>query len=171
MKKDVRIALTGFMGLGKSSVARHLEHVTGCCRVDLDTLIEESEGRSIAKIIDDGGLDTFRGIEKKNLENVLATRKNCILSLGGGTWTVSENRELIKSYDFISVWLESSFEHCWYNIKFSRKDRPLACDKARAQKLFDERQKLYCLADWHFIIRPGFNSFEIANQIAEQICN
>lgn len=169
MKKEVRIALTGFMGVGKTSVARHLERITGCCFVDLDTRIEAGEGHSIAEIIDSGGLEAFRSIETRQLEGALAAYKSCILSLGGGTWTLAANRELIRFYDFTSVWLESSFEHCWYNIKFSRKDRPLARDKARAKKLFDERQKLYCLADWHFIIRPGLNSYDIAGQIAEQV--
>jgi hypothetical protein len=45
----------------------------------------------------------------------------------------------------------------------------LARDKMRARELFDERQKVYCLADWHFLIKPGLNSFDIARQIAEQI--
>lgn len=168
-KKNIRIALTGFMGVGKSSVARHLEHITGCPRIDLDTLIEESIGRSIAEIIDDQGMNAFREIEAEKLSEISERAGGCILSLGGGTWTIAANRELIKQRGFTSVWLESSFEHCWYNIKFSRKERPLARDKKRARTLFDERQRVYCLADWHFLVRPGFNSYDIACQIAEQV--
>ena len=52
-----------------------------------------------------------------------------IISLGGGTWTVPENREIIKQHGLTSIWLESSFEHCWYNIRASKKDRPLARNK------------------------------------------
>ena len=169
MKREVRIALTGFMGVGKSSVARHLENITGCRRVDLDALIESTERRSIAEIIDSDGIDTYRTIETEHLKRVVATDAGCVLSLGGGTWTVPENRDLIQGRQFTSIWLESTFEHCWYNIKFSRKDRPLARNKNDAQKLFNDRQKLYCLADWHFVIRPEFNSYEIAHQILEQI--
>lgn len=157
------------MGVGKSSVARHLEHITGCRRVDLDSLIEESAGRTIAEIIDNEGMDVFRKQETDVLIGVLESDHGCILSLGGGTWTIPENRELIKQYGFTSVWLESTFDHCWYNIKFSRKERPLARDKERARRLFDERQTVYCLADWHFIIRPGLSSFDIARQIADQV--
>jgi shikimate kinase len=169
MNNNVRIALTGFMGVGKSSVARHLEHLTGCRRIDLDSLVEESAGRTIADIIDNQGMDSFRKLEAEILTGVLEIDSGCILSLGGGTWTIPGNRELIKHHGFTSVWLESSFDHCWYNIKFSRKERPLARDKARARRLFDERQTVYCLADWHFIIRPGLNSFDIARQIADQV--
>jgi len=168
-KRDVRIALTGFMGVGKSSVARHLEHITGCRRVDLDSLIEETAGVPIASIIDAQGIGDFRNIESDVLGQILKNGGGCILSLGGGTWTIAENREQIKQCGFTSVWLESTFEHCWYNIKFSRKDRPLARDKTRARELFDERQKVYCLADWHFLIKPGLNSYDIACQIADQI--
>jgi shikimate kinase len=169
MNNNVRIALTGFMGVGKSSVARHLEHMTGCRRIDLDALIEDSARRTIAEIIDNEGMAAFRKTETGVLTQILEDDHGCILSLGGGTWTIPGNRELIRQHGFTSVWLESTFDHCWYNIKFSRKERPLARDKERARKLFDERQTIYCLADWHFIIRPGLSSFDIARQIADQI--
>jgi len=169
MNSRVRLALTGFMGVGKSSVARHLEHLTGCRRVDLDSLIEESAGTTIADIIDDKGIEAFRSLESEVLTRVLEGEDGSILSLGGGTWTIPENRELIKRNRFTSVWLESTFDHCWYNIKFSRKERPLARDKDRARQLFDERQTIYCLADWHFVIRPGLSSFDVAKQIADQV--
>lgn len=169
MKNSPRIALTGFMGVGKSSVARHLKHFCGGKRVDLDAVIEETEHRSIASIIDNDGENAYRLIETRNLENVLNDGLATILSLGGGTWTIERNRELIRRHGFTSVWLEAAFEHCWLNIAFSRKDRPLARDKQKARRLFDERQKFYCLADWHFVIRSGSNSYEIARQIKEQL--
>jgi shikimate kinase len=169
MKQEVRLALTGFMGVGKSSVARHLEHLTGCRRVDLDAVIEETSGKRIAQIIDEDGIDAFRAAESAALCKVLNSQRGCILSLGGGTWTVADNRELISKKGFTSIWLESTFEHCWLNIKFSRKERPLARDKERARQLFDERQRVYCLADWHFLVRPGSTSFDVARQIAEQL--
>jgi shikimate kinase len=129
MKVDVRLALTGFMGVGKTSVARHLEQITGCRRFDLDTLIEDATGRKIAEIIDADGIDVFRAVETEALKNILERDQGCILSLGGGTWTMPANRELISTKGFTSIWLESSFDHCWFNIKFSRMERPLARDK------------------------------------------
>ena len=169
MNKEIRLALTGFMGVGKSSVARHLENMTGCKRADLDSLIESTGGRTIADIIDEDGMDRFREIEAEMLRQTMEREGGLILSLGGGTWTMPRNRELIKTSGFTSVWLESSFEHCWFNIKFSRKARPLARDKQKAQQLFEERQKVYCLADWHFLVKPGRNSYDIAREILEQV--
>lgn len=169
MNKNIRIALTGFMGVGKSSVARHLAQMIRTRRIDLDHYIEQKEQRRIAEIIDSDGIDRYREIESECLTMALGEKNARILSLGGGTWTIPANRELLKSHGYTSVWLESTFEHCWLNISFSRKDRPLARNKADALKLFEERQKVYCLADWHFIVRSGFTSYEVAEKIAEEI--
>lgn len=157
------------MGVGKSSVSRHLAHLLRCRRIDLDHYIEENTGRSIADIVDDEGIEYYRALETRALDHLLSETDARILSLGGGTWTIAENRGLLKDHGFTSVWLESTFEHCWLNITFSKRDRPLARSKQDARELFDDRQKLYCLAEWHFIIRPEQTSFDVAKQIVEEI--
>ena len=169
MDNGRRIALTGFMGVGKSSVARHLSSIAKCDRLDLDAFIEKNTGRSIAEIITNDGEPAYRLIESENLFKALRETDARILSLGGGTWTIPGNRDLLVEDRVITVWLESTFDHCWTNISKSRKERPLAKNKDAARKLFDSRQSVYCLADWHFIVRPEFTSYEIASQIAEQV--
>ena len=169
MKQDLKIALTGFMGVGKSSVARHLAGMLECERLDLDSFIEENEGKKVAEIIDTTSIEAFREIESRNLALALDRPEFRILSLGGGTWTVAANRDLIKSRGLTTIWLETNFEHCWYNILKSKKERPLARNKRGARKLFDERQKVYCLADWHFVIRPDATSYDVARQIFEEV--
>lgn len=168
MKDEKRIILTGFMGVGKSTVAKHLAYLLDCERIDLDGIIIESEHRTIAEIIEQEGIERFRQIETSNLRQILETDAK-IIALGGGAWTIEENRRLIKSHNFTTIWLESTFEHCWLNIAASKRVRPLASNKTDAQRLFDERQRVYCLADWHFIIKPELNSFEVAKQIAEEV--
>ncbi len=169
MNQSQKIILTGFMGVGKSSVARHLSHLLDCQRVDLDAVIQDNEQRTIAEIIKSEGETNFRRIETHHLQKILREKNAKILALGGGAWTIEENRRLIKQYDFTSVWLETGFEHCWFNIRLSKRERPLAKNKIQAQKLFLERQKYYCLADWHFIVKPELTSYEVARQIAEEI--
>ena len=168
MKDEKRIVLTGFMGVGKTTVAKHLASMLECERIDLDAVIAEREHRSIAEIIEQEGIERFREIETANLRRILEENAR-IIALGGGAWTVEENRRLIKARSLTTVWLESSFEHCWLNISASKRVRPLARNKSEARRLFEERQKVYCLADWHFIIKPEFNSFEVAKRIAEEI--
>ena len=169
MPEQTRIALTGFMGVGKSSVARHLSKLLGAERADLDHYIEQVTKRRIANIITEDGIDRYREIESEMLQTLLAETSAPIISLGGGTWISENNREIIKQNGLTAVWLESTFEHCWQNIRKSRKERPLAKDRDTALKLFEERQAVYCLADWHFIVRPGLSSYAVANQIVEEI--
>jgi len=168
MKDEKRIILTGFMGVGKTTVAKHLAHLLECERLDLDAMIVESEHLTIAEIIERDGIEKFRQIETANLQRILESDAK-VIALGGGAWTIEENRRLIKAHNFTTVWLESSFEHCWLNISASKRVRPLARNKTEARKLFEERQRVYCLADWHFIIKPELNSFEVAKRIAEEI--
>lgn len=155
--------------MGKSSVARHLANILSCEKVDLDMFIEENAKRTVPQMIKTDGIEAYRKVETDSLRMLLKSDLAGILSLGGGTWTVAENRKLLQLHNFTSIWLESSFEHCWTNIRFSRKERPLARDKRAARQLFDERQSLYCLADWHFIVKPEFTSYDVARQIADQI--
>ena len=168
MNDGKRICLTGFMGVGKSSVGRHLAKILRSERIDLDFYIEKNEKRKISTIIDVEGIDEYRRIESSNLVRLLEETDAQVVSLGGGTWVVDSNRETIKSKGLTSIWLVSTFEHCWYNIKFSHKERPLARDKAIALQLFEERQKSYCLADWHFIVKPEYSSYDIAKLIHEE---
>lgn len=169
MPEQTRIALTGFMGVGKSSVARHLAKLLGAERADLDHFIEQETKRRIADIITEDGIGRYREIEAEGLVKLLNESSARIISLGGGTWTIEKNREMIKRHGLTTVWLESTFEHCWQNIRKSRKERPLAKDRDTAMKLFEERQAVYCLADWHFIVRPGLSSYAVASQIVEEV--
>lgn len=166
--KETRIILTGFMGVGKSTVARHAAQFLKVENHDLDDLIEKNERRRIADIIKQDGEAEFRKIETHNLRQILDLGSR-IIALGGGAWTIEENRTIIEKHDYTSVWLESTFEHCWRNIRFSRRERSLAASKSKALELFNERQRSYCLADWHFVIRPGFNSYQVAKQISNEI--
>ena len=169
MDKEQRIILTGFMGVGKSTVARFLSSLLKCEKIDLDAFTEQKEKRTIAEIISTEGEARYRQIETENLRRILSSRQAQIIALGGGAWTIAENRRLIKERNFTTVWLESSFEHCWRNIRLSKRDRPLAKNKLETKRLFDDRQQFYCLADWHFIVKPDLTSFEIARKIAEEV--
>jgi shikimate kinase len=116
MSIETRIVLTGFMGVGKSTVARFLASLLKCEKIDLDFYTEQVEKRTIAEIIHTQGEARYRQIETENLRRILATKEARIIALGGGAWTIEENRRLIKEQNLTTVWLESSFEHCWRNI-------------------------------------------------------
>jgi shikimate kinase len=169
MDKKPRIVLTGFMGVGKSTVARCLAHILQAEKLDLDRFIESNLARAIPEIIETDGEERFREIETESLRVILNETTIRIISLGGGTWIFEPNRELIRAHNCITVWLASTFEHCWRNISASKQRRPIAKTKLQTQRLFDERQKVYCLADWHFVVEPQLTSFDIARRITEEI--
>lgn len=168
MPEMKRIVLLGFMGAGKSLVAKHISRILKCERLDLDEFIEINENMSPADIITLHGEQVFRDIETKYLKKALETDAQ-VIALGGGTWLKEENRRLIKNHDCITIWLVTNFESCWINIKSSVKKRPLARDKTIARELFIEREKVYCLADWHLPVLPHLTSKEIAEIIVEWI--
>ncbi len=169
MNGKTRIVLTGFMGVGKSTVAKCLSYLLKIEKIDLDRYIEEKEGLSIAELIKQKGEPYFREVETSSLQEILTQDEMQIISLGGGAWISETNRAIIKNHKCTTVWLESNFEHCWRNISFSKQVRPLAKDKLTVKKLFDERQKFYCLADWHLVVKPEFTSFDLAKIIIEEI--
>lgn len=156
------------MGVGKSTVAKHLASIVGCDRIDLDTAICSRESMSVGEIIESRGIDEFRRIESDVLKDVLASGTS-IVALGGGAWTIESNRREVRDRGYTSVWLEAGFERCWLNIVNSKRVRPLARNKAETKRLFEERQRIYCLAEWHFIVRPDLTSYEVARQIAEEV--
>ncbi len=168
-QKNKRIVLTGFMGVGKSTVARHLSRLTAKRYADLDDEIERISGSTIKRIVEEDGIDQFRALETEVLADLLKDGRTSIISLGGGAWITEKNRSMIKSNGVVAVWLETTFDHCWRNIRFSRKERPLVKNKRQAKRLFEEREKVYCLADWHFVIDRGYNSFDIAQRIAADV--
>lgn len=164
-----RIVFTGFMGVGKSTVARHLALLLKTKRIDLDRFIEENEGRAITDIIKQQGEDFFRDLESEALKAALNAGDAKIISLGGGTWTLEQNRKMIRDKKCLTIWLNAPFGHCWRNIQRSKNKRPLLTNKDKARQLYEDRQKLYCLADWHFVIQPEQNSLDVARQIIEEI--
>ena len=65
------LALTGFMGCGKSSVGRLVASRLGCAFIDLDEAVEAAQGRSVARIFAEDGEAGFRAAEVAALRNVI----------------------------------------------------------------------------------------------------
>ena len=95
------ISLIGFMGCGKSSVGKILATLLPECRlIDLDTYIEEKQGKNIPEIFNEYGEAAFRRMEREALEEIFSdkSRPRAILSLGGGTVTSGQCRQLIRRH-------------------------------------------------------------------------
>jgi len=163
--KNRRIVIVGFMGSGKTTVAKALARQLDCRVIDLDSYLAEREGRSPAQIIAQDGEPAFREVEAHALRDVLENAQARVIALGGGAWTFETNRALIAEYDCLSVWLDAPFELCWERIRSnSRTIRPLAQDRDSALRLYESRRTSYLLAQLHIAASV---KKEIADVISE----
>jgi shikimate kinase len=146
MKPAGPIVITGFMGCGKTEVARALAGRLGLAMLDLDTEILKQQGRTVAQLIVEDGEPAFRAIETDTLRALLQTGTASVIALGGGAWITDENRKLIGQHNGVSVWLDTPFAVCWQRIESSSDDRPLGRTREQAERLFQLRQPVYQLA-------------------------
>lgn len=143
------IVITGFMGCGKSKIARALARRLDVPVIDLDDVITARQGRTPAQLITEEGEPAFRAIESNTLRETLKTIPVGVIALGGGAWIEKTNRDLIDQRGCLSIWLDVPFEVCWGRIKASEEDRPLGRTRDQALKLYQRRKPIYQLAAIH----------------------
>ncbi len=146
------IVITGFMGCGKSRVAREVARRLDVVMVDLDDRITQTTGRSPAQLIVEEGEAAFRVVESETLREVLQNGDAKVIALGGGAWIQATNRALVDQYSCTSVWLDVPFELCWSRIEASDEDRPLGRTREQALTLYEQRRPVYQLAQVHIAI-------------------
>jgi shikimate kinase len=164
-----QIVIIGFMGTGKTTVARELGRKLNCLAVDLDELIARRESRSPSEIIEQDGESAFRRIEAQLLCEVLEEGRADIIAVGGGAWTIAANRQLIAERRAISVWLDADFELCWKRIESGNEARPLARSREMAERLYGERRPVYELADARVTVSESDSAAEIATKVSNEI--
>ena len=163
------VVITGFMGCGKTEVARHLAQHLKIEMTDLDELITRTEGTTPAKLIRERGEPAFRTIETGVLSLLLNRKTAGVIALGGGAWIELVNREVIRNTGAISVWLDTPFDICWERIAVSSEDRPLGKTREQASALYDQRLPIYALASIRIEVTPNDDSDKLASQIEAAI--
>lgn len=138
------IALIGFMGTGKTTVAKILCEKLGKKLVELDNLIESEAKKAIPDIFLQDGEIYFRELEIKVAKKVSA-RDNQIISCGGGIVLNKINIDRLKKGAVI-IYLMASPRAIQNRIDNDRITRPLLKkgDKALTIKeMLEFRQPLY----------------------------
>jgi len=102
------IALIGYRGTGKTTVAQLLATRLGYDWVDADVEVELQVGKSIAEIFDQSGEAAFRDLEAEIVAR-LCQREQTVLALGGGAILREENRKYLAQCPLV-VWLKASSE-------------------------------------------------------------
>lgn len=173
---DIRIYLTGFMTSGKSTIGPILANVLGLEFVDLDTVIEAKESKTIVQIFETEGEEYFRDLETRCLQEI-STREKIIVSLGGGTMTSEINLKILKDSGKI-IYLKVSPDALYKRLK-NKIDRPLFKDLVlnnssekdfveRISEMLEKREIYYNQAD--LVIRTDITPIGITvDKIAKKI--
>jgi shikimate kinase len=161
------IVFIGFMGAGKSTLAKMLAKEIKTIVVDTDKIIENMEGKKIKKIFESSGEEYFRELEKKVALWLEKSVQNTVISTGGG-FIHAENLNKIGKV----IYLKSTYDgiikrlktHPQTKKKFAK--RPLLHDAKKAKELFKKRESLYEeKADFVIDIEKFNNEKEIIKEI------
>ena len=172
--RTVIVALTGFMGSGKTTAGRALAALLGWEFVDLDEMIEQREGMKVREIFAQRGEAEFRKLEHVALEElVTGCTKPAIIALGGGTFVQPQNEAILNQAHVRSVFLDVGVDEMLRRCvedddKADQKPRPLAQDAERFQRLYEERQPHYRRAR-ATLTASGKDPEEVARAIAEAL--
>jgi shikimate kinase len=139
MKTD-KLYLVGFMGAGKTTVARALGRRLGWRIEDLDDLIEAREHSTVADVFASRGEPYFRAAEREVLHRLLPLR-HAVVATGGGTYADPDNRALINA-NGVAAWLDLPFATALERVPADGR-RPLAADRVQFEALFHARRLAY----------------------------
>ena len=131
--------LLGFMGAGKSTIARGLDPDF----VDMDALLEDRLGMPIARFFEEKGEAAFRQVEEEVLADLLKTDQ--VISTGGGIVISPRNRDLLKQNPE-NIYLKADFETLYQRISADKDNqRPLFLNNSKEdlEAIFNERQIWY----------------------------
>ena len=131
--------LLGFMGAGKSTIARGLDPNY----LDMDALIENRLGMSIAEFFAEKGEEFFRQVESEVLADLL--QRDQVVSTGGGVVISQRNRDLLKT-NSDNIYLKADFEILYQRISADKDNqRPLFLKNSKEElaAIFQERQAWY----------------------------
>ena len=185
------ISLIGFMGCGKSSVGKILATLLPECRlIDLDTYIEEKQGKNIPEIFNEYGEAAFRRMEREALEEIFSdkSRPRAILSLGGGTVTSEQCRQLIRQHTDC-FYLRATTDTLLDNLEGNSDGRPMLNPtqpveapstevsserealRHRIESLMQTRSPQYIATAHHIIDIDGLSFAQIAEAVEDNILN
>jgi len=131
------IALIGFMGTGKTAVAKILAEKLGKELVELDRLIEIKVGKSISDIFNQQGEVAFREMEIE-ITRKAAAGSNQVIACGGGIVLNKINIDRLKEGAVI-IYLTASPEAIQQRVENDDTVRPLLINKDHSSDAKEKR--------------------------------
>ncbi len=143
------LALIGLRGAGKSTVGPALARGLKTEFVELDKLVEQAAGMSLAEIFATHGEAYYRELERESIVRLFAASQGCVLVPGGSVVTDPDTWGLIKRRCF-TVWLHATPEEFMKRMRRlgdlrPMQGRPSAMEELKA--LLARREPLYDESD------------------------
>lgn len=139
----VKYVFTGFMGAGKTTIAKAVGKILKMPVFDLDEEIEKVRGCSIAEIFARDGEAGFRQAEAEVLDILLDEKGSALIAAGGGSVIQERVRESLRAHGAMTVYLHAPFDVLWMRIE-SGTARPLAGKPGdREEERFSKAARLY----------------------------
>lgn len=169
----MKVIFLGYMGSGKSTIGKQLSKMISSDYLDLDDYISDKENSSVKEVFKSKGEIYFRKKETEYLKLLLESKKDFVLSLGGGTPCYGNNMDLIAK-NATSFYLKASINELYDRLKTRKSERPLIKNIANddlkefiAKHLF-ERSSFYEKAN-HSLLVDGKSIDEIVNEVMIKI--
>ncbi len=142
------VFLIGFMGSGKTYWGERLSAALQTPFVDLDRLIEQGEGETIAGLFDRSGEEAFRVLERRYLHQ-LAHHPCAVVATGGGTPCFFDNLEWMRAHG-ATLFLDVPFDILVERLESLLIGRPLlaGADRPAIERLWATRRPFYAQAEW-----------------------
>jgi shikimate kinase len=169
MTDSNKIFLLGFMGSGKSTLGKKLANKLNVPFFDLDKIIEEQIGISIAEIFKTKGEEYFRTLETQVLKQLIYKQAKFVIATGGGAPCFNNNIELINESG-TSIYLKYNEGILASRLINAKANRPLIANKTKEDlivfitNLLKAREQFYLKSK---IVVEGNNI--TANQITDLI--
>lgn len=163
------IFLIGFMGAGKSTIAKELQSMLDMHLVEMDERIVKEQGMSINDIFANYGEEHFRDIESQ-LVLAIGTEGNTIVSCGGGVVLRPQNIENMKKSGRI-IFLDATPETIYERVKDST-DRPILNGHMNVEyieELMEKRRGFYKAAADICVDVDGKTVSQVCDEIVKKV--
>jgi len=137
-----KLILTGFMGMGKSTVGRKSAELLELPYNDTDDWMEARAQIDIPELVR-ADIVKFRELEAATLQEILGETSG-IVSTGGGIVSTEVGRKALRATGAPVIWLRAPFEAAERRVmQDTGRERPLFSDVTKARALYEERMGWY----------------------------